>query len=153
MQGFVDQDDQAFLTFDLGSGRLDFLIDTGFNGALLVPGGLTRRAQPSVRPPPAGSRLPSPSIPPPSSFILHPSSFVAQHPAAERKRDLLLNHRQQSRMLLVLAVRIHRRAPPTPLALPSGPVHPSISRSRILALVFVACASPYGCAANRPRGT
>ena len=36
MQAFLDADHQAFLTFDCGQGPLDFLIDTGFNGSLII---------------------------------------------------------------------------------------------------------------------
>lgn len=36
MQGFLDETRQAFLTIELRQGPLDFLIDTGFNGSLIV---------------------------------------------------------------------------------------------------------------------
>lgn len=36
MHGFLDRDNQAFLTVDIGQGPLDFLIDTGFNGSLII---------------------------------------------------------------------------------------------------------------------
>jgi|GEM_PF-6123375 len=36
MQGFLEPDNQALLTIDFGQGPLDFLIDTGFNGTLIV---------------------------------------------------------------------------------------------------------------------
>ena len=36
MNGFLDEFSAAFLTVDFGQGPLDFLIDTGFNGALVV---------------------------------------------------------------------------------------------------------------------
>ncbi len=36
MHAFLDPDHQAFLTFDCGQGSLDFLIDTGFNGSLII---------------------------------------------------------------------------------------------------------------------
>lgn len=36
MNGFLDELDQAFLTIDYGQGELDFLVDTGFNGSLLI---------------------------------------------------------------------------------------------------------------------
>jgi clan AA aspartic protease len=36
MHAFLDDDDQAFMTFDCGQGPLDFLIDTGFNGSLII---------------------------------------------------------------------------------------------------------------------
>ncbi len=75
MAGYLDELDQAFLTIDTGQGALDFQIDTGFSGALVVghelfdasratPSGtieaalarVTRRATDSQRPvfPPIG---------------------------------------------------------------------------------------------------
>ena len=36
MHGFLDELDQAFLTFPLGNMPLDFQIDTGFSGTLIV---------------------------------------------------------------------------------------------------------------------
>ncbi len=36
MDGNLDELDQAFLTIDTGQGALDFQIDTGFSGALVV---------------------------------------------------------------------------------------------------------------------
>ena len=36
MHAYLDLDHQAFLTFDCGQGPLDFLIDTGFNGSLII---------------------------------------------------------------------------------------------------------------------
>ena len=36
MDGFLDERNQAFLTLDCGQGPLDFEIDTGFAGTLLV---------------------------------------------------------------------------------------------------------------------
>ena len=36
MQGFLEPDNQALVTLDFGQGPLDFLIDTGFNGTLIV---------------------------------------------------------------------------------------------------------------------
>ncbi len=36
MRGFLDEFDQAFLTFPLGGVPLDFQIDTGFSGTLIV---------------------------------------------------------------------------------------------------------------------
>ena len=36
MDGFLDEFSAAYLTVDFGQGPLDFLIDTGFNGALVV---------------------------------------------------------------------------------------------------------------------
>lgn len=36
MEGFLDEINQAFLTVDLGHGPLDFQIDTGFSGTLLI---------------------------------------------------------------------------------------------------------------------
>ena len=36
MHAFLDHDNQAFLTFDCGQGPLDYLIDTGFNGSLII---------------------------------------------------------------------------------------------------------------------
>jgi predicted aspartyl protease len=34
--GYLDELDQAFLTIDIGQGPLDFQIDTGFSGTLVV---------------------------------------------------------------------------------------------------------------------
>ena len=36
MEGLVDELDEAFLTIDFGQGPLDFQIDTGFSGTLIV---------------------------------------------------------------------------------------------------------------------
>ena len=36
MHGFLDELDQAFFTFQLGGLPLDFQIDTGFSGTLIV---------------------------------------------------------------------------------------------------------------------
>ncbi|HEY2252307.1 MAG TPA: hypothetical protein VGH74_14635 [Planctomycetaceae bacterium] len=36
MLAFLDSNHQAILTFDCGQGPLDFLIDTGFNGSLII---------------------------------------------------------------------------------------------------------------------
>ena len=36
MKGFVDDLNQPFLTLDFGQGELDFLVDTGFIGTLVV---------------------------------------------------------------------------------------------------------------------
>ena len=36
MHGFLDELDQSFLTFQLGGVPLDFQIDTGFSGTLIV---------------------------------------------------------------------------------------------------------------------
>ncbi len=36
MDGFLDEFSAAYLTVDFGQGPLDFLIDTGFNGALVI---------------------------------------------------------------------------------------------------------------------
>ena len=36
MHGFLDELDQAFVTFQLGTSLLDFQIDTGFTGTLIV---------------------------------------------------------------------------------------------------------------------
>ena len=36
MQGYLDERNQAFLTLDFGQGPLDFEIDTGFDGTLVV---------------------------------------------------------------------------------------------------------------------
>ena len=36
MAGYLDELDQAFLTIDIGQGPLDFQIDTGFSGTLVV---------------------------------------------------------------------------------------------------------------------
>ena len=36
MDGFLDEFDRAFVTVDFGQGPLDFLIDTGFLGTLLI---------------------------------------------------------------------------------------------------------------------
>ena len=36
MQEFLEPDNQALVTLDFGQGPLDFLIDTGFNGTLIV---------------------------------------------------------------------------------------------------------------------
>lgn len=36
MDGRIDLDNQSFLTFAIGRTALDFLIDTGFNGSLLI---------------------------------------------------------------------------------------------------------------------
>ena len=36
MHGFLDELDQAFLTFSIGDTPLDFQIDTGFSGTLIV---------------------------------------------------------------------------------------------------------------------
>ncbi len=36
MHGFLDELDQAFFTFQLGGQPLDFQIDTGFSGTLIV---------------------------------------------------------------------------------------------------------------------
>ena len=36
MDGFLDEFSAAYLTVDFGQGPLDFLFDTGFNGALVV---------------------------------------------------------------------------------------------------------------------
>ena len=36
VDGFLDEFDRAFLTVDFGQGPLDFLIDTGFFGTLLI---------------------------------------------------------------------------------------------------------------------
>ncbi|MDA1055327.1 MAG: hypothetical protein O3C40_33315 [Planctomycetota bacterium] len=36
MKGFVDELNQPFLTLDFGQGELDFLVDTGFIGTLVV---------------------------------------------------------------------------------------------------------------------
>ena len=36
MHGYLDEINQAFLTIDLGHGPLDYQIDTGFSGAILI---------------------------------------------------------------------------------------------------------------------
>lgn len=36
MEGYLDELEQAFLKFDIGQNPLDFLVDTGFSGTLLV---------------------------------------------------------------------------------------------------------------------
>ena len=36
MHAFLDLNHHAFLTFDCSQGPLDFLIDTGFNGSLII---------------------------------------------------------------------------------------------------------------------
>ena len=36
MHGFLDELHQSFLTLDIGQGPLDFLVDTGFAGTLVV---------------------------------------------------------------------------------------------------------------------
>lgn len=36
MEGILDELDEAFLTIDFGQGPLDFQIDTGFSGSLIV---------------------------------------------------------------------------------------------------------------------
>ena len=36
MEGFVDDLNEALLTIDFGQGRLDFQVDTGFSGTLIV---------------------------------------------------------------------------------------------------------------------
>ena len=36
MHGFLDELHQAFLTLDIGQGPLDFLVDTGFAGTLVI---------------------------------------------------------------------------------------------------------------------
>ena len=36
MDGLIDQLNEAFLTIDFGQGPLDFQIDTGFSGTLIV---------------------------------------------------------------------------------------------------------------------
>lgn len=36
MEGFIDELRQGFLTVDIGIGPLDFMIDTGFSGTLVV---------------------------------------------------------------------------------------------------------------------
>ncbi|HLQ43252.1 MAG TPA: hypothetical protein VK137_00870 [Planctomycetaceae bacterium] len=36
MHGYLDEFDQAFLTVDFGQGPLDFLVDTGFCGSLII---------------------------------------------------------------------------------------------------------------------
>lgn len=36
MHGYLDELDQAFLTVDFGQGPLDFLVDTGFCGSLII---------------------------------------------------------------------------------------------------------------------
>jgi predicted aspartyl protease len=36
LNGFLDELDQAFLTIDCGLGALDFLVDTGFTGSLMI---------------------------------------------------------------------------------------------------------------------
>ncbi len=38
MEGFIDELRQGFLTVDIGVGPLDFMIDTGFSGTLVVAG-------------------------------------------------------------------------------------------------------------------
>ena len=51
MDGFLDDPDEAFLTIDFGQGPLDFQIDTGFSGTLIVGEELFDRSQAA----PAGS--------------------------------------------------------------------------------------------------
>jgi clan AA aspartic protease len=36
MLGFLDKNHRVYLTADVGQGPLDFLVDTGFNGALVI---------------------------------------------------------------------------------------------------------------------
>ena len=36
MNGFLDESNDAFLTFDFGQGELEFLVDTGSSGSLVV---------------------------------------------------------------------------------------------------------------------
>lgn len=36
MHGFLDELHQSFLTLDIGQGPLDFLVDTGFAGTLVI---------------------------------------------------------------------------------------------------------------------
>lgn len=45
MNGFLDELDQAFLTIDCGQGELDFLVDTGFSGSLLIGNAFFEPAQ------------------------------------------------------------------------------------------------------------